>query len=425
MKGDDRVEKELLEVLRNSRKRLVKRITALKQHPEFKDILEEVQHSLEETEKAIEKHEKKQAIITTRIEEAIRKRDEELKLAIVEAKSKITKFKEEKEEVAKEMRSILKSSNKASIGELVANRRKMANMKNKLIQINFYQKSAVERLEQLEKVMEYRAVDEKLLQATITSRGLIKKMKNSSRKVRRLRSKLLNNKHQLDELYKKVQERGNTVSEREEEKLEQLRNRRAMLKNKLRVTMYEHKKLQKQLLNQVEVIRELSKYRIHDFHKEHAMVLKERNNLMNHKEQVKKQKGAEYFYTNLDILEEKMSDILRSERVYTMKLNKRLNKMIEIAKEIENKTAKGIEDIKMKCSMCRHLAAFILKKLRRDRMTPKETMKSLYDKCEYSQYPAQCLRTALKLSTKAFLPENADLTPKQLCYAVGRCVLKM
>ncbi|KAL7721559.1 Saposin B-type domain-containing protein [Entamoeba marina] len=423
--SDSRAERKMVHVLTKSKKRTLKRITVLKDRPEYSDVVEELQRRVEEVSQQIEAHEKKANDLEEQMNDAIKRRDEDIKMAVVEAQTSLSKLRSRKEEIAQSISGIMRTTKSDGVKQLKGNSKKMLQLKKELLVMNKEEKKTRETLEHLNEVIFTRSLDAKTKQAARQSKALIHKMKKSSRKVRKLRSRLANNKRIIEKLYKSVHETGDVLSERAEEKMEQLKNIRALLKNKLRGIMYEHKKLQSALLKHVERVKRLSKYRLHHFHKDHSALLKQRNSLLVHKKQIKQSKGTEYFYTQLDSVDEKMNDVLHAENIYKQRLNHRIHKMIAIAKECEKKTPTGLEGIRVKCTLCRNLSAFLLKKLRRDRMSPKQAMKEMYAHCETSTNPAQCLRTALKLSTKAFLPQNKDLTPKELCYAVGRCVLNV
>ncbi|EDR29160.1 hypothetical protein EDI_127260 [Entamoeba dispar SAW760] len=423
LKNELRSERKMVRVLIKSKERATKRIVVLKNHNEYAEVVDELQHRVEELSQQINLREKKVADIESKVSEATRKRNEDIKIKVIEAKSHLSRLRSRKEEIADELNRILQSSKSASIEELKKNTLRMKQLKQELVVLNNEENKVRSGLEQLNKVIFIRSIDEKTVQAARKSRELIKAMKKSSKRVRKLRSKLVNNKRLIEKLYKSVHETGDIISERAEDKMEQLKNVRELIKNKLKKVMHEHKKLQNTLLKHVERVKRLSKFRIHNFQKQHAELLKRRNELLTKKKEIKKNKGTEYFYTQIDLLDERMNEVLRDEKMYKLRLKKRLNKMVAIAKECEKKTPNGLEGIKVKCTICRNLAAFLLQKVRRDRMSPKEVMKKMYNKCESSSNPALCLRTSLKLSTVAFQEKNKDLTPKELCYKVGRCVL--
>jgi len=425
LKNELRAERKMIRVLSKSNERTLKRIAVLKNHNEYNAVVEELQHRVEEVRQQIDLHKKNVASLESRVSEATRKINEELNLRVVAIKGQIQRIRSRKEEIADTLGRILKSSKRDSVQELKENTKRMKQLKKELVILNKEESNVREKMERLNKVLFIKSIDDKTVKAARKSRKLIAAMKKSSRKVRKLRGKLVQNKRLINKLYRSVHETGDIISERAEDKMEQLKNVRAVLKNELNKVMYEHKKLQSALMKHVERVKRLSKFRIHSFHKQHAELLEKRNKLMAKKAQVKKDKGTEYFYTQLDLLDEKMNDVLRDERMYKARMEKKLNKMIAIAKECEKKTPTGLEGIKVKCTMCRNLAAYLLQKVRRDRMSRREVMKKMYNRCERSVDPSLCLRTALKLSTQAFQEQNKDLTPKELCYKVGRCVLKV
>ncbi|ELP88337.1 hypothetical protein EIN_227500 [Entamoeba invadens IP1] len=425
LKSDLRGERKMVRVLNKSKERTLKRINVLKENNEYNQIVDELQKRVEEVNKMIDIHMKNAAEIEGRVTEALRKRDESLKLAVVEAQSNLARVRTKKEGIADELNRILKASKTDSVEQLKENTKRMKELKRDLLILNTVENKVREKLEALNKVVFVRSIDEKTMKAARKSRELIRQMKRSSRKVRIMRGKLAVNKRMIDKLYKSVHETGDVISERAEEKMEQLKNVRELMKNKLKKVLYDHKKLQKALFKHVERVKRLAKYRIRQYEKQHAVLLNKRNEMMMNKAKVVKDKGTEYYYTKIDLVDEKMNDVAREEKEYKSRLNKRVNKMVAVAKECEKKTPTGLEGIKMKCAMCRNLAAFLLKKIRRDRLSAKEVMKKMYTKCESSSHPALCLRTALKLSTKAFQKKNVDVTPKELCYKVGRCVLNV
>jgi small-conductance mechanosensitive channel len=374
----------------------------------------------------IDLHKKIHAQIESKVTETTEKINEDLRMNIVLIEGQLKRIRTRKEEIGDILVRILKNSRRDSIGELRENTKKMKQLKKELVILNKEEVRIRIQMEKLNKIVFDRSLEDRIVKASRKSRKLVRLMKKSSRKVRNMRAKLFRNKRLINKLYRSVHETKDVISEKAEDQLEQLKNVRAILKNEMNRLMFEHKKLQASLLKHVEVVKRLSKLRIKNFHKEHAEILEKRNKLMTKRVQVKREKGTEYFYSQLDLLDEKMSDVLREERIYKYKLQKRLNKMIEIAKECEKKTTpQGIEGIKFKCTMCRNLAAYMLQKIRRDRMSRREVMKKMYSKCERSVDPSLCFRTTLKLSTQAFQEHNKDLTPKELCYKVGRCVLKV
>jgi len=425
LKSDFRGEKKLIRILMASKERVLKRIAVLKNHNEYNAIVNELQHRVEEISRQIEGRKKIAADLESKVTEQTRKINDELKLNIVAVKSKLDRLRARKEEISDVLNRILKSSKKDSVSELQHNAKRMRQMKKELVVIKDEETRVRAKMDQMNKVLFLRNLDEKTEQAARKSRKLIATMKKSSRKVRKLRARLVRNKRLINKLYRSAHETGDIISERAEDKMEQLKNVRAVLKNKLKKLLYEHKKIQVSLMKHVERVKRLSKFRIHHFHKRHAELLKKRNELMKKKAQVKKDKGTEYYYTQIDLLDEKMNEVLREEAMYKKRIQKKIKKMVSIAKECEKKTPAGLEGIKVKCTMCRNLAAFLLQKIRRDRLSRKEAMKKMYNRCEKSVDPSLCLRTALKLSTQAFQKENKDLTPKELCYKIGRCVLKV
>jgi len=121
----------------------------------------------------------------------------------------------------------------------------MKQLKKELVILNKEESNVREKMERLNKVLFIKSIDDKTVKAARKSRKLIAAMKKSSRKVRKLRGKLVQNKRLINKLYRSVHETGDIISERAEDKMEQLKNVRAVLKNELNKVMYEHKKTSK------------------------------------------------------------------------------------------------------------------------------------------------------------------------------------